>query len=337
MELTPFIKWAGGKRALMNELVKRFPKSWNNYYEPFLGGGSVMMKVLTITPDKPLVVSDISEPLIMSYRVIKDSVEDLITELTKDQYQWVSVEQAKQLYLENRNRFNRLKILSYQDSLSKLMTDNELTADQLTDEILDKESLVGKKALKIMSKVLPKSLFDVLTPEQQVEMTALFIFLNKVGFNGMYRENTSGLMNIPHGRTASKPTIFTREHLIRLSDAFKNVTFKCCNYVDLLNETKEGDFVYLDPPYAGEAMFKTYTKTVFDDAEQVKLCEAIRKLHSRGVKVMLSNSATQTICDMYEADEDIFKVDQVNTKRMLGAKSESRKNVVKEVIVYNYR
>lgn len=335
-ELTPFIKWAGGKRALMNELVKRFPESWNNYYEPFLGGGSVMMKVLTITPDKPLVVSDISEPLIMSYITIKNTVDDLIAELSKNQYQWVSVAQAKELYLENRNRFNRLKILSYQDSLTKLMTD-KFTIDQLSDEILDRESIVGKKALKEMSKALPKSLFDVLTPEQQVEMTALFIFLNKVGFNGMYRENSSGIMNIPHGRSASKPTIFTPEHLKTLSNAFKNVTFKCCNYTDLLNEAKEGDFVYLDPPYAGKAMFKTYTKTVFDDAEQVKLCEEIRKLHSRGVKVMLSNSATQAICDMYEADKDILTIDVVNTKRMLGATSESRKNVVKEVIVYNYK
>lgn len=338
MELKPFVKWAGGKRGIMDELEKRLPKSYNNYYEPFLGGGSVLLKVLSISAGKHLCVSDISEPLVLTYKTIKIAVKELIEELSQDKYQWTTHEEAKSLYLSNRDRFNKLKIWTYADSVSDILEKYKIDMETLCEEAMQKtKTAIGKEVVKRFSESTPLSLFDVLTQEQQVEMAALFIFLNKVGFNGMYRENGYGLYNIPPGRTATKPTIFTESHLIGLSEAFKNVTFSCGDYSVLLGKAKEGDFVYLDPPYDGDGeMFTSYSKSTFGQKEQENLKNEVERLHKLGCKVMLSNSATKRIMDWYIAMCG-FSIDTIDVKRFLGASKKSRGTVSQEYIIRNFR
>lgn len=280
----------------------------------------------------------------MTYSIIKTHVEALLSELSKASYKWTTHAEAKELYAKNRDRFNVLKLMTFNENLQCLRQkyNESRQADHLTVEslyveaIAKKKSGIGKEVIKYLSRSTPKTLFESLSIDEQVELSALFIFLNKVGYNGMYRENSLGLFNIPVGRSSSKPTIFSSDHLRALSNAFQNVTFTCCDYRTTLENAKEGDFVYLDPPYAGDTMFTTYTKTTFGNDEQMNLHEEICKLTAKGCKVMLSNSATEMILNMYQGNDSNFTVDIIELKRSIGASKESRKNTVQEVIVRNY-
>src|SRR6478609_5947503 len=253
-QLKPFIKWAGGKRGVMDKLEQKFPKAFNNYYEPFLGGGAVMMHLeSTNKPKGTIFASDISEPLIITYKMIQNHVEELIALLNNQNYQWNSPTDARERFLLHRYHFNRLKLKSYMSIATEIATAHNVKLEILFDGVINKStSTCVKELTKAMtSRSQWKPLETCLSMEEQVEMAALFIFLNKVGFNGMYRENGYGLYNIPPGKTVTEPTIFDGALLRNLSRTWRehDVRFACCNFVEALKDAKEGDFIYLDPPY----------------------------------------------------------------------------------------
>src|SRR6478609_6129116 len=364
--LQPFIKWAGGKRAIMGELEVRFPKKWKNYHEPFLGGGAVMMHLQqkaikdTSRHNGNMFCSDISEPLIIVYKVIKDNVEDLITELQKDEYLWQeNDEQQRKNFMSQRDAFNRLKLKAWTLILKTVAEAKKITTTQLMTDIIAKEKdaqaksntkeFVKQTGESKTSKVL---LENVLTLPEKISMAALFIFLNKTGFNGMYRENALGLYNIPPGSSTTKktkeknvessaskkhkpsPTIYEPELLRSLSRTWKEIDtqFTCQSFEAVLMTAEKDDFVYLDPPYdADDKQFTAYNGSGFAEVEQKRLQEFFKELTGRGCFVMMSNSGTKRIKDLYNLEG--VTIESINVKRCINSKGDQRSIPVEEVII----
>jgi DNA adenine methylase len=138
------------------------------------------------------------------------------------------------------------------------------------------------------------------------DRAARTIFLNKTGYNGLYRVNRSGQFNVPFGRY-TKPTICDAENLRACASALLGVTIDVSDYSHVLEEAKKGDFVYFDPPYvplSPTSDFTAYVPGGFREAEQRKLAEVFAKLASRGVHAMLSNSDAPLVRELY-ADFDL--------------------------------
>lgn len=274
--LKPFIKYCGGKTKLLPYIIQNLPQmDFKNYYEPFLGGGSVLFEILSKDLEdnfnRQYVVSDINECLINCYNIIQNNINELVNELKKDIYKNDSVH-----YYNRRKRFNEIKF-----------NDNHL-----------------------------------------VEKAALFIYLNKCGYNGMYRENAKGEFNIPFGKM-NNPNICDILLLEKIHKSLKNVDIAYSEYNMILELVEKKDLVYLDPPY--HDTFTDYTNNKFGEDEQKNLKLFIDKLTQKGVYVMLSNSATDFIKDLYKD----YKQINLTTKYSLGGKGADRGDK-QELLILNY-
>ena len=132
------------------------------------------------------------------------------------------------------------------------------------------------------------------------ELAAMLIYLNRTGFNGLFRVNAGGAFNVPAGRYV-RPRICDPMLVRAVAAALATPTvrrLRWARFDDVLDETAGGDFVYLDPPYAplsATSAFGAYTADRFSDADQVRLCDAVVDLARRGWHVMLSNSSAPAI------------------------------------------
>ncbi len=171
---------------------------------------------------------------------------------------------------------------------------------------------------------------------QDIEIASRFIFLNKTGFNGLYRVNRKGQFNVPLGRYKN-PVICDEENLRRVSKALQNVTIKHQDYSSVLKSAKKGDFIYFDPPYYPlnqTSSFTAYTSEKFLEKEQIELRNTFITLHKRGCYVMLSNSDTLFINDLY-ANIDGVTIHKIIAGRAINSKG-SRRGKITEVLVTNY-
>lgn len=272
----PFVKWVGGKRQLLEQFRKlnlyppeRFDVRTGTYYEPFVGGGAVFFD---LQPEKG-VLSDLNRELIVTYKVIKNHVDELIASLKKHR-------NDKEYYL----------IIRAQD---------------------------------------PATLSDL-------DIASRFIFLNKTCFNGLYRVNSKGGFNVPFGKYTN-PLICDEENLRKVSKALRHVEIKNQDYKEVLKKAKRGDFVYFDPPYypvSKTASFTSYTKEGFLDKEQIELRDTAVELSKRGCFVMLSNSDTPFINDIYSGIKD-FHINKVEAGRAVNSKASGRGKIT-EVLIINY-
>ena len=165
----------------------------------------------------------------------------------------------------------------------------------LQKHIYDKEYYLKVRAKKI------EDLSDV-------GIASRFIFLNRTGFNGLYRVNKSGQFNVPFGRY-NNPVICDEDNLRRVSDALQDVTITHQDYKHVLKTAKSGDFIYLDPPYYpinATSSFTSYTAEDFLEKEQTELRDTFVKLHEKGCFVMLSNSDTPFINELYSGLDGIM-------------------------------
>jgi DNA adenine methylase len=160
---------------------------------------------------------------------------------------------------------------------------------------------------------------------------ALFVYLNRTCFNGMYRENGKGLYNIPFGKQVN-PTICNEESLIRFAEMLNtnDVYLSCCDYSATLQNMKQGDFVYMDPPYYGT--FTGYNKDGFGEQQQKELKETFDNLTAKGCKVALSNSNSEFIRDLYKDYKQVV----INVKRVINSKADNRKDTKTELLILNY-
>lgn len=177
-----------------------------------------------------------------------------------------------------------------------------------------------------------------------VEIASRFIYLNRTGFNGLYRVNKSGGFNVPFGKNKN-PLICDEINLQQVSKVLKNVTIKHQDYKEVLTKAKKGDFIYFDPPYypvSKTASFTSYVAGSFLDKEQIELRDIFDKLTERGCYVMLSNSNTDFINKIYtELKNKKYKnnccvrINKVEAGRSINSKGSGRGKIL-EVVVTNY-
>ncbi len=193
----------------------------------------------------------------------------------------------------------------------------------LQKHIYDKEYYLEVRAKKV------EDLSDV-------EVASRFIFLNRTGFNGLYRVNKSGQFNVPFGRY-NNPVICDEDNLRRVSDALQDVTITHQDYKQVLKTAKSGDFIYLDPPYYpinATSSFTSYIAEGFLEKEQTELRDTFVKLHEKGCFVMLSNSDTPFINELYSGLDGIT-INKITAGRSINSKGSGRGKIT-EVLVTNY-
>jgi len=168
--------------------------------------------------------------------------------------------------------------------------------------------------------------------QNPIEIAARLIYLNRTCYNGLYRVNKSGHFNVPIGRYKN-PNIIQESNILACHKALKSTSIEYRQFDQITPE--KGDFVYFDPPYhpTDEASFTTYTKSNFTETDQVRLRDFALKLHKNGVKVMLSNSNTKFINNLY--GDKAFKINIVKAPRFINCKSNKR-NAVEEVLIVSY-
>ena len=155
------------------------------------------------------------------------------------------------------------------------------------------------------------------------QAAARTIFLNRTCFNGLYRVNKSGGFNVPFGRYKN-PKILDENSLRAASELLRQTTIICGDYKTVLKEnTKAGDFVFLDPPYlpvSAYADFKRYTKEQFYEEDHVELAAEVHRLHELGCHVILTNSNHPLVHEQYSK----FPIEIIQTKRYISCHGKSR-------------
>lgn len=269
--VSPILKWVGGKRQLMKEILGVFPRDYRTrtYHEPFVGSGAVFFKV------KPRrgSINDINPRLINFYKVVHDNPTELIEEAKKYPYE-------KNTYYKLRRRFN-------EGSLSV------------------------------------------------VEEAALFLYLNKTCYNGLYRVNSRGRFNVPFGRYKN-PKIVDPDKIHKASITLANIEILNQDFTYINDLAEQGDICYLDPPYepvSETANFTSYSRNGFDVQEQIRLRDTCLELDKKGVVFIISNSYTSTVKDLYANEPFNLKI--VQARRMINSKSEGR-GEINEVLITNY-
>ena len=171
-----------------------------------------------------------------------------------------------------------------------------------------------------------------------IKKAARIIYLNKTCYNGLYRVNNAGEFNTPFGNYRN-PSIVNKPVLLAVSSYLNanSIIMSCGDYAPVLNGLSKGAFVYLDPPYdpvSSTASFTGYTRGGFSKDEQIRLRDHCNDLNDRGIKFMLSNSATDFIKEIYSENKS-FNCKIVQAKRNVNSVGAKRGDV-DEVVIRNY-
>jgi DNA adenine methylase len=165
-----------------------------------------------------------------------------------------------------------------------------------------------------------------------IEKAARTIFLNKTGYNGLFRVNQKGFFNVPFGRYKN-PKICDRKNLFAVHHALQSVKIVHSSFEHCLDYAEEEDFVYLDPPYypiSDTSLFTSYTKDNFGKKSQIKLYTIFQKLDQKGCQILLNNSYSDFILNLYKD----FRIEILKAKRAINSKSNKR-GEIKEVLIMN--
>mgnify|MGYP003632990450 FL=1 len=289
----PFLKWAGGKTQLIEQIKNQLPENIieNNftYIEPFVGSGAVLFWMLEQFPNmERAIINDINTDLTNCYISIKEDVDILINILSE----WQS-----EYYLLAQN------------------------------EIEKKEYYYAKRTL-----------FNTRISNQTTQ-SALFIFLNRTCFNGLFRVNRKNEFNVPIG-SYKKPLICNKENLRAVSEILQRVEILNVDYSETLNYVNENTFFYFDPPYkplSETSSFNSYAKDEFNDAEQVRLKEFCTELDRLNHQWILSNSDVKGKNPNDNFFDDLysdFNIYRVNARRSINANPNKRGKLT-ELLITN--
>lgn len=166
-----------------------------------------------------------------------------------------------------------------------------------------------------------------------------FLFLNKIGFNGLYRVNKKGLFNVPFGKRETA-SLFNSENIIAVSEVLLDTTILHCDYQETIKYVSDKALYYLDPPYrplSTSSSFTSYAKSDFNDTNQIKLAEFCHEVDKQGAKFLLSNSDPKNSDiedNFFDTLYSNYQIKRINASRMIGAKSASR-GKVSEILVVN--
>jgi len=163
------------------------------------------------------------------------------------------------------------------------------------------------------------------------EKSALFLYLNRHGYNGLCRYNSSGELNVPFGRY--KKPYFPADEMLNFAEKAKRATFVCCGFDELMSRARKNNVVYCDPPYvplSDSANFTNYAKEGFGLDNQMQLAAKAHKLSSRGVTVLISNHENALTKELYQE----ALITKFPVKRMISCKGNSRKDVIELLALY---
>ena len=269
--MTPFVKWAGGKGQLVDRIKELMPEHYNRYYEPFIGGGALLLAV----QPKDGCINDINESLINAYRVIRDDPESLISAIGA----LGQVACTRMVYTAYREAYNQL---------------------------------VGEGAYN-------------------TNTAALFIFLNKHCFNGLYRVNSRGEFNVPWNNKETGASI-SPENIRELSEFLKGIEIRCGDFEGAVKDAKAGDFVFFDSPYAPlkRDSFESYTKDKFSEQEHRRLANLFQELTERDCYCIATNHDTELVRELYQG----YDIQTVAVRRSINSDAEKRTGT--EVIIRNF-
>tara|TARA_B110001454_G_C12646307_1_gene403460 strand:+ start:130 stop:990 length:861 start_codon:yes stop_codon:yes gene_type:complete len=173
-------------------------------------------------------------------------------------------------------------------------------------------------------------------PKNQIEKVSRLLFLNKTCFNGLYRVNSKGKFNVPLGRYTN-PNIVNKENLQTVSKILQSEKIKisCRDFRSIIKDAKKGDFVYFDPPYqpvSDTANFTSYTHRDFTEDDLESLADLANQLNSKGCNVMLSNSNSKTVKNLFSTG---WKIKEIKANRAINSNPQKRTGH-KEIIIKNY-
>ena len=298
----PFLKWVGGKTQIIDKILSKFPKEMENYHELFLGGGSVLLALLSsnIKIKGKIFAYDINEQLIYLYKNIQRNPSTLYKKI--------------------------IEIMDIYDSCPYI-ENNKVENIQNNRKPKTKEEAVESRETYYYW-LRKQYNYEKLT----IYGSALFIILNKLCFRGVYREGPNGF-NVPFGHYKKTPTIITEENIHTISKLIENVKFKSIEFIKTFKKAKKGDFVYMDPPYApvNEKSFVTYDKRGFKEKDHKNVFNITKLYELKGVKFLLSNSNVPYVQKQY-TDEKII-LEEIICKRAINSKNPGAK--AKELLIYN--
>lgn len=180
----------------------------------------------------------------------------------------------------------------------------------------------------------------VLKNSASLERAALFIFLNKTGFNGLYRENLSGGFNVPIG-AYKNPKILDRDNLLKVNKKLQNVEIIHGDYKKSDDFIDKNTFVYFDPPYRpikSTSNFTSYSKGSFNDENQIELAEFFKKMDQKSAHLLLSNSDPKNHDSEDDFFDDLYKefnIERVKASRTINSNKKKR-GLINEVLINNY-
>lgn len=294
----PFLKWVGGKTQIAPSILSLFPKEINNYHELFLGGGSILLALLSLQKQNKITIKgkihayDINPTLIHVYKHVQTNKDELFACISQ--------------YIETYASITGTSINRKPQTIEQATTSKESYYYWIRQKFntMDKASL---------------------------ECAAIFIFLNKTCFRGMYREGPNGF-NVPYGHYKTTPTVITKQELDVISDLIKNVEFACMDFNESIKNVDANDFMYLDPPYAPETSnsFVGYTSDGFSLDTHKKLFESIKEAHFNKKLFIMSNAKVDLVQQYFNG----FKAQEISARRAINARNPE--SVTTEVIVYNF-
>jgi DNA adenine methylase len=298
----PILKWVGGKTQIIDKLIVDFPVEMNNYREAFLGGGSVLLTLLSHVKNGVIKIHgniyayDLNEPLIYIYKNIQsrhnelyDTLQNIITEFNSC----------------GNGEINRMPTNIQEAKVAKENYYYWIRSEYNKLCLNNKKGILG---------------------------SAMFIFLNKTCFRGVFRVGPRGF-NVPYGHY-NNPEIINKEHLEEIHNLIQNVIFECCDFNTSLTNVETNDFVYLDPPYAPETdtSFVGYTENGFNIEQHENLFKLIHNLTESDKKIMLSNSDVSLVRENFTNEK--YNILSILCKRSINSKNPEAK--AKEVIIKNY-
>lgn len=320
--IKPCIKWVGGKTQIIQQILNLIPSEIENYHEPFLGGGSVLLAVLSyinsgkIKIKGKIYASDINNNIIGLYKNIQSNPRKLIKEINKIKKEFFSISGTS---------INR-------------------KASNIEEALTSRESYY----------YWIRKQFNNLSQNNKISLhgSALLMFINKTCFRGLYREGPNGF-NVPYGNYKN-PKIIDEKHILKISKIIKNVYFNYhynddipsflnteqskymwlnYTYKKAINNIKCGDFIYFDPPYAPETKtsFVKYNFKGFELADHKNLFNMCNVLNDINVKFIMCNADVELIKKYFLPTK--YKKRIILCRRAINSKNPE--SVTNEVIIWN--
>tara|TARA_B100001094_G_scaffold144997_1_gene140452 strand:+ start:1223 stop:2074 length:852 start_codon:yes stop_codon:yes gene_type:complete len=283
MNISPVVKWVGGKKRLVPYIKKYGPKKYTNYFEPFIGGGSV---VLSLKPNKGVYLNDYNHDLVNLYRYIKKDYKEFIKRLERLKKGYIRSKKKRLFFYKQRYNFNK-------------------------------------------------------SPRNKINRAVLYLFINKVSFNGIMSMNKDGILNSSWGGGGVKypmPGIYVKNNIEQFSKFLRKVKLTNMDYEKALKNAKKGDFVFMDPPYVPDDITLCnvkYLKNKWTIKDFERTFKVFDDLSRRGCYVMFTNSWSETITKRF-SNKQKYRLIKIPVNRMV-SRNKNTRGIKYEALITNYK